>query len=86
VYFYMYQHERRKWRWILFATNGKGIAESGGTFEEECDCLSEIERVMPTDPEIHVFRVATDGGAPNVSSVFFSTVGAEPSSAQQVGA
>ena len=72
MYFYMYQDQRGEWRWALFATSGKRIAESGEWCSDERACLGDISAVMSAErivPVYKVDRIESVGGATASSSV-----------------
>lgn len=43
--YYYFQDDKGKWRWLLKASNGRPIATSGEAYEDEKDCLYDIELV-----------------------------------------
>ena len=44
IYYYFKDH-KGQWRWLLKASNGRPIAASGEAYEDEKDCLYDIELV-----------------------------------------
>ncbi|MDQ2920909.1 MAG: YegP family protein [Acidobacteriota bacterium] len=44
TYYYFNDHQG-EWRWLLKAGNGRLIAASGAAYEDEQDCLYDIELV-----------------------------------------
>lgn len=44
IYYYFKDH-KGEWRWLLKASNGRHIAASGEPYEDEKDCLYDIELV-----------------------------------------
>jgi len=44
IYYYFKDH-KGEWRWLLKASNGRPIAASGEAYEDEKDCLYDIELV-----------------------------------------
>jgi uncharacterized protein YegP (UPF0339 family) len=45
MYYWIYQDDRKKWRWTLYTANNSRIAESTGVYEKKQDCEAAIERV-----------------------------------------
>jgi len=44
IYYYFKDH-KGEWRWLLKASNGRPIATCGEAYEDEKDCLYDIELV-----------------------------------------
>ena len=68
MYFYMYQDQRGEWRWALFATSGKRIAESGEGCGDERACLRDIGELMPAERNFPVYKVDRIEGAGGAGS------------------
>ncbi len=45
MYYKVYKDVKNEWRWTLFATNGKKIADSAESYHNRIDCLNGIELV-----------------------------------------
>ena len=45
MYYYMYKDNAGYWRWRLYASNGKIIADSGEGYTNRQDCLHGISLV-----------------------------------------
>jgi uncharacterized protein YegP (UPF0339 family) len=45
VYYYVYIDQARQWRWTLFASNGRKIANSGEGYLNKNDCVHAINLV-----------------------------------------
>lgn len=43
--YYYFKNHKGEWRWLLKAANGRVIARSGEAYEDEQDCLYDIELV-----------------------------------------
>jgi uncharacterized protein YegP (UPF0339 family) len=43
--YYYFQDHKGEWRWLLKAANDRIIAASGSGYEDEQDCLYDIELV-----------------------------------------
>lgn len=43
--YYYFKDDKGEWRWLLKAGNGRLIAASGEAYEEEQECLYDIELV-----------------------------------------
>lgn len=43
--YYYFKDQQGEWRWLLKAGNGRLIASSGEAYEEEQECLYDIELV-----------------------------------------
>ncbi|MGI9064946.1 MAG: YegP family protein [Pyrinomonadaceae bacterium] len=43
--YYYFKDDKGEWRWFLKAGNGRLIAASGEAYEEEQECLYDIELV-----------------------------------------
>jgi uncharacterized protein YegP (UPF0339 family) len=43
--YYYFQDDKGEWRWLLKAGNGRPIAASGAPYEDEQECLYDIELV-----------------------------------------
>jgi len=43
--YYYFKDPQGEWRWLLKASNGRSIAASGEPYEDEEDCLYDIELV-----------------------------------------
>ena len=43
--YYYFKDQQGEWRWLLKAGNGRLIATSGETYEDEHECLYDIELV-----------------------------------------
>ena len=43
--YYYFKDDKGEWRWLLKAGNGRLIATSGEAYEEEQECLYDIELV-----------------------------------------
>lgn len=58
MYFEKYQDRDKEWRWTLFASNGKKIADSGEGYKNEADCDNGIVLVKSTDKNTPVRKRA----------------------------
>jgi len=45
MYFSLYRDANLHWRWTLYASNGRKIANSGEGYFNKADCLSAINLV-----------------------------------------
>jgi uncharacterized protein YegP (UPF0339 family) len=45
MFFHLYRDVANQWRWILYATNGRKIADSAEGYFNKADCLSGIRLV-----------------------------------------
>jgi len=43
--YYYFKDDKGEWRWLLKASNGRAIAASGEAYEDEDDCLYDIQLV-----------------------------------------
>lgn len=56
MYFTLYQDIARQWRWTLFASNHKKIADSAEGYWNEADALSGIYLVKGTSSATPVHK------------------------------
>lgn len=54
--FVLYKDTAGEWRWRLFATNGKTIADSGEGYKNKADCLHGAKLVASTATGAPVFN------------------------------
>ncbi|MBN4094635.1 DUF1508 domain-containing protein [Methylobacterium sp. OT2] len=45
MHFEIYRDHKDEWRWTLYASNGRKIADSGEGYQDKDDCLQGIEVV-----------------------------------------
>lgn len=46
MHFEVYRDARNEWRWTLYASNGRKIADSGEGYHNKADCLHGITLVQ----------------------------------------
>lgn len=45
MWYKIYQDVSRQWRWTLYASNNRKIADSGESYWNKADCLAAIDLV-----------------------------------------
>ncbi|HEV2514258.1 MAG TPA: DUF1508 domain-containing protein [Devosia sp.] len=50
MYFNLYEDVNKHWRWTLYASNGRKIANSGEGYWNKADCLAAINLVKGSGP------------------------------------
>ena len=50
--YYYFKDDKGEWRWLLKAANGRAIAASGEPYEDEKDCLYDIELVKASSNSV----------------------------------
>ncbi len=50
--YYYFQDGKGEWRWLLKAGNGRPIAASGAPYEDEQECLYDIELVKGSSSSV----------------------------------
>jgi uncharacterized protein YegP (UPF0339 family) len=58
IYYYFKDH-KGEWRWLLKASNGRSIAASGEAYEDEKDCLYDIELVKASSSSLVMKQAMT---------------------------
>ena len=47
--FYIYKDVAKEWRWFLFSSNNRKIADSGEGYHNKADCLHAIRLVRGSE-------------------------------------
>ena len=63
MHFEKYKDARGEWRWVLYAENGRKIADSGEGYTTEANCDHGMDLVRSTDANTPV-RKRPDKKAP----------------------
>ena len=56
MYFKIYQDVSYQWRWTLFSSNYKKIADSAESYRNKTDCLHGIGLVQGTNSQTPVYE------------------------------
>ena len=50
--YYYFKDDKGEWHWLLKAGNGRHIAASGAAYEDEQECLYDIELVKGSSTSV----------------------------------